>query len=85
MMMNQTPVYLTLGHSAMKHHFNLPFYSIVSPSILPDKSCSYPDWFMLMNLERLTDLREPSFSSPDFQVGVRNDTDGGELGGNLSS
>ena len=32
---------------------------------------------MLMNLERLTDLREQSFSSPDFQVGVRNDTDGG--------
>ena len=38
---------------------------------------------MLMNLERLTDLREPSFSSPDFQVGVRNDTDGGKLGGKL--
>ena len=32
---------------------------------------------MLMNLERLTDLREPSFSSPDFEVGIRNDTDGG--------
>ena len=37
-----------------------------------------------MKLERLTDLREHSFSSPDFQVGVRNDTDGGKLGGKLS-
>ena len=36
-----------------------------------------------MKLERLTDLREQSFSSPDFQVGVRNDTDGGKLGGKL--
>ena len=36
-----------------------------------------------MKLERLTDLREHSFSSPDFQVGVRNDTDGGKLGGKL--
>ena len=34
-----------------------------------------------MKLERLTDLREQSFSSPDFQVGVRNDTDGGKHGG----
>ena len=32
--LNQTPVYITLGQSAMKHHFNLHIYSIVSPSIL---------------------------------------------------
>ena len=35
----------------------------------------------LMNLELFTDLREPSFSSSDLKVGVRNDTDGGKLGG----
>ena len=36
---------------------------------------------MLINLERLMDLQEPSFSSPDFQVSVRNDTDGSKRGG----
>ena len=36
-----------------------------------------------MKLEPLTDLREQIFSSPDFQVGVRNDTDGRKLGGTL--
>ena len=45
---------------------------------LPNKSCSYPDWFMLMYMEQLTDFWEPSFSSPYFQVGVRKDTDGGK-------
>ena len=36
-----------------------------------------------MKLERLTDLRELRFNSPDFQVGVRSDTDGCKLKGKL--
>ena len=36
---------------------------------------------MLMNLEQIMDLREQSFSSPDFQVGVRNNPDRGKPGG----
>ena len=38
-----------------------------------------------MNVGQFADLREPSFSSSDFQVGVRNDQDEGNHGGKLAN